>query len=99
MSWDKTYTHTLLIALDQFAAAVIFNRPDLTISTMCWMVMTGNDAKLKLDAWQRWILVKLGPILDKIQTNHCEKAKNGDRHRAWATLIATRPDSVYGDPQ
>jgi hypothetical protein len=98
MSWSKTYTHTLLIALDQFAAAIIFNRPDLTISTLCWLVRPGNtDKDLKLYVWQRWALVKLGPILDKIQANHCEQAKDGDRHRAWGTLIATRVGTVYGD--
>lgn len=88
MSWDRTYPHTVLIALDQFAAAIIFNRPDLAISTMCWMVMTGNDAPLKLSPWQRWILVKLGPILNRIQPAHCELSAKGDRDRATATQLA-----------
>jgi hypothetical protein len=86
MSWDRTYSHTVLIAIDQFAAAIIFNRPDLTVSTMCWMVMTGNDAGLKLSPWQRWILVKLGPLLNKVQTNHCKAARDGDYARAESTL-------------
>lgn len=90
MSWDKTYSHNFLIALDSFAAAVVFNRPDLTVSTMCWMVMTGNDQSLKLNSAQRWILVKLGPWLNDIQTNHCELAAYGDRDRAQSTLDALK---------
>lgn len=88
MSWDKTYTHTLLIALDQFAAAVVFNRPDLTISTMCWMVMEGQAFDLKLSGWQIAILRRLGPMLDKVQTDHCVQAKDGDIARAQQTLKA-----------
>lgn len=88
MSWDGTYSHTVLIAVDQFAAAVIFNRADLTVSTMCWMVATGNDSSLKLSTWQRWSLVKLGPVLNRIQTNHCALSADGDRLRARSTLAA-----------
>jgi hypothetical protein len=90
MSWDKTYSHNFLIALDSFAAAVVFNRPDLTVSTMCWMVMTGNDASLKLWGWQRWILVTLGPWLNDIQANHCALAAAGDRERAQSTIEALK---------
>lgn len=88
MSWDKTYTHTVLIGLDQFAAAVIFNRPDLTISTMCWMVMEGQAFDLKLSGWQIAILAWLGPKLDRMQANHCAEAKDGDIARAQQTLKA-----------
>lgn len=34
------YWLTLLLALDRWGAAVFFNRPDLTISTLCWMALT-----------------------------------------------------------
>lgn len=40
MSWDKTYSHTLLLALDRFGAAILFNEPDITISSLCWIVLT-----------------------------------------------------------
>lgn len=90
MSWDKTYSHNLLLALDMYAAAVVFNRPDLTISTMCWMVATGNDQSLKLWKWQRAILIWLGPKLDKIQANHCKEAAYADRSRAWSTIESLR---------
>lgn len=35
MSWQNTYSHNFLIGLDSFAACIIFNRSDLTISTLC----------------------------------------------------------------
>lgn len=95
MSWGRTYSHTVLIAVDQFAAAIVFNRPDLTISSMCWMVMSGNDCTLKLSTWQRWILVKLGPVLNRIQANHCLDAAVGDYQRAARTLVTLTP-SVRG---
>lgn len=88
MAWDKTYSHNVLIAADQFGAAVLFNRPDLTISTMCWMVMEGQDASLKLNAVQRGFLNWLGPKLNKIQADHCATARQGDIDRARLTLAA-----------
>lgn len=90
MSWDKTYSHTLLIALDQFAAAVIFNRPDLTISAMCWMVSSGHAESLKLYGWQRAFLAGLAPVLDRIQAQHCLKAAFGDWDRSISTLSSLR---------
>lgn len=88
MSWDGTYSHNFLLALDMWAAMVVFNRPDLTVSTMCWMVASGNDQSLKLWKWQRAILVWLGPKLDKIQAHHCEGAAFADYDRAQATMNA-----------
>lgn len=86
MSWDKTYPHTVLIAVDQFAAAVIFNRPDLTVSTMCWMVRSGNDASLKLAGWQRLSLTLIGDGLEKFWPGHCASASQGDLDRAQLTV-------------
>lgn len=88
MSWDNTYTHTILIGLDQFAAGLLFNRNDLTISTMCFLVMHGNDAPLKLSERQRAFLAWLGPVLDKIQAGHCAGARQGDIERAKSTLTS-----------
>jgi hypothetical protein len=88
MSFDNTYVHNVLIGLDQLGAALLFSRNDLTISTMCDMVMKGDDAPLKLSGWQRAFLKWLGPVLNKIQTNHCAGARDGDRDRATSTLKA-----------
>lgn len=90
MSFDNTYTHSVLIGLDMFGAALMFNRNDLTISTMCDMVMKGDDASLKLHGSQRAFLAWLGPVLNKIQANHCAEARQGDIERANSTLRTLR---------
>lgn len=45
MSWDKTYSHTLLVGLDRLGAAVLFNEPDITISSLCWIVLKASDPR------------------------------------------------------
>lgn len=87
MSWDNTYTHNVLIGLDQFGAAVLFNRNDLTISTICDMVMKG-DYDRPLKPWQKDFCLWLGPKLNKLQANHCAESRQGDEDRAVATLTA-----------
>ncbi len=91
MTWSKTYSHNVLIALDCLGAALLFNRNDVTISTLCRIVQL-SDAKAAHAAWQlsalglrpcqvtflRW----LGPFLDDLQKNHCAEALQGDVQRA-----------------
>ena len=76
MSWDRTYSHTLAIAVDQLAAAVIFNRADLTISALCWITLAAASPgvasvpydehavsalrALELSVWQHWLLGQIG---------------------------------------
>lgn len=45
MDTKKPYWLTVLLALDRLGAALFFNRPDLTISTLCWMVLTLEQAR------------------------------------------------------
>jgi hypothetical protein len=86
MSWDNTYTHTLALAIDRFFAAMIFNEPDITISSLCWVVLNaGNDpiaakaiALLKLYAWQKWLLLRIGGFLEYFWKGHCANARLGD---------------------
>lgn len=80
MSWDKTYTHTLALALDRAAAAVIFNEPDITISSLCWIALNkapGLD-DLKLYQWQYEALVRIGGGLEYFWPGHCAEAVQGD---------------------
>lgn len=81
MSWDKTYSHTLALALDRAAAAVIFNEPDITISSLAWMVRSGSDAQrasLKLHGWQRSCLRFVGSALEYFWPGHLDAARLGD---------------------
>lgn len=86
MSWDKTYSHTLVLGLDRFGAAILFNQPDITISSLCWVVREApfgkiaEDAlpKLKLYRWQNCALVIIGNALEYFWPGHCEAARLGD---------------------
>lgn len=90
MAWDRTYSHNMLLALDMWGAAVFWNRPDITISSMCGLVMLAdqhaewrpNVEGLKLYRWQIAVLRFLGPILNRIQANHCQLAIYADIQRA-----------------
>lgn len=43
MSWDRTYTHTIALGVDRLGAALIFNEPDITISSLCWVVRASDQ--------------------------------------------------------
>lgn len=97
MSWDKTYTHTLALALDRAAAAVFFNEPDITISSLCWVVRSGSvtaNAALKLYGWQAFALRAIGRALEYFWPGHCARARTGDidtSTRSRALLGALTP--------
>jgi hypothetical protein len=81
MSWDKTYSHTVLLGLDRLGAAVIFNEPDITISSLCWIVRAGSTdmvARLNLHDWQLVALRGIGDGLEYFWPGHCERARTGD---------------------
>lgn len=100
MSWDRTYSHNALIAVDQFAAALIFNRPDLTISSLCRVVQLADagDAKyvavlagLKFSNWQVGFLSVTARVLERIQAGHCEAARLGDLARTQSAASILNP--------
>jgi hypothetical protein len=80
MSWDHTYSHTVALAVDRFGAAIIYNEPDITISSLCWIVRTNAPtlASLKLSPWQLKSLVYIGNGLERFFPGHCAAARLGD---------------------
>lgn len=80
MSWDKTYSHTLLLALDRFGAALLFNEPDITISSLCWIYRKApvTLCELKLSPWQAAALRVIGNGLERFWPGHCVSARAGD---------------------
>jgi hypothetical protein len=90
MAWGGTYSYRVLIGLDRLGAALLFNRNDITISTLCGLVQLADSARpdrkaafrlvlsFGLHPVQLWLLRQLGYVLDKIQTNHCLLAIQGD---------------------
>lgn len=95
MSWDGTYSHSVAIGVDQLGAAVLFNRPGLTISSLCRIVELADKgvtpfpdrlAFLTLSDWQIELLRWLGKKLDGRWPGHCEGARIGDLARADAAI-------------
>ena len=97
MSWDNTYSHNLLYSLDIVGAVVFWNQRDVTISALCRIVQLADEEgygsragakwwprlmSLNLWRWQLWVLRRLAPMLDRIQANHCEGARQADLARA-----------------
>ena len=97
MSWDKTYSHTVLLGVDRLGAAVVFNEPDITISSLCWIVRSGSPGQndqLKLYDWQRGTLRAIGAALEFFWPGHCARARTGDiqtSSRARSLLGALTP--------
>lgn len=94
MSFSGTYAHTFLIALDQTGAAVLFNRNDATISSLCHLQLetdAGNadaaakHATLNLHPWQVWFLRHVGAGLEWKWPGHCARAAAADIARAEST--------------
>lgn len=86
MSWDKTYSHTAVLALDRLGAALLFNEPDITISSLCWVVRYATSLRiaevalprLKLHPVQHAALRYIGNALEHFWPGHCDAARWGD---------------------
>lgn len=87
------YFQTVMIGLDQLGAAILFNRNDFTISSLCGIVRNakvrpGGIEALKLSPWQRTVLEKLGVALNWVtRKNHCQDAIISDLARSTSTSI------------
>jgi hypothetical protein len=88
-NFSNTYLHSVLIGLDQFGAALFFNRNDITISSICGLVLNNDYDSLKLHRWQVVGCRYLGKLLNLISTNHCNEAILGDFDRAFDTIKLT----------
>lgn len=86
MTWDQTYSHDFLLALDLWAAAVFFGVFGVTLSTLSGMVRDGTDGPFKLRRWQRSFLRWLEPRLGRA---HVAAALKADRGRAGLVLANT----------
>lgn len=96
MTWDTTYSHDFLLALDLWAAAVFFGHFGITVSTMAGLVRDGKDGPLKLHAWQRSFLRWIEP---KLSRAHCAAALLADRARATlATSLMPLPQAPSQEP-
>ena len=95
MSFQRTYLHTLAVAVDDLGAAVLFNRDDVTISSLCGLYRrsTAGDpraaavlAVMGLKGWQTGFLRLVGDGLERILPGHCERAIGADILRGQAMV-------------
>lgn len=98
MAWGNTYAYRVLIGLDRLGAALLFNRNDITISTLCGLVQLADSARpdrkhafrlvlsFGLHPVQLWLLRQLSYVLDKIQADHCQLAIGGDVQTAQSIV-------------
>jgi hypothetical protein len=81
-----TYFKAVMLGLDDWGAAILLNRNDLSISAACGLVRTAHATGLQLHAWQKVFLTGVGAALDFFWAGHCEGAIVGDINRANSTL-------------
>ena len=95
-----TYIYVLLLALDRVAAAILLNRPDVCISTLCWAVhfaatdwrATAALEAMNLYGWQRAFLSRIAAALEWIQPGHCVQSRQSDIETARNLLNLVSAD-------
>ena len=90
MSWDKTYSHTVALGIDRLGAALFFNQPDITISSLCWIVRAGassHRSALKANRVQEKALLWIGDFLEHFWPGHCADARQGDLDTTERTRV------------
>lgn len=73
-----SYRVSLLISVDRLLAAAFFNEPDLTISSLCWIVRTGKRDRLELSSWKIRALWRIGVVLNRFFPGHLAVARSND---------------------
>jgi hypothetical protein len=101
------YWLTLLLGLDRLGAVLLFNIPDMCISSLCWLMMVSAGrlaasddqhalvekslATLKLYAWQEEALILIGRCLERINPGHCLKSTQDEILTANRTVKLLQP--------
>lgn len=88
MAWSNTYSHTLAISVDVLTASVFWNVENVTVSSLAGIALRRGETTT--------FLARLGKVLNKIQTNHCELAVAADlaRQASATTLLTSVPPLV-----
>lgn len=76
---SKSYIRVIALAVDIMFAGWIWRQYDITISAECGLALRKETPPIWAIVLGRW-------ILNKLETNHCELAIEGDRLRAKEVL-------------
>lgn len=85
---NRSWVHLILIGIDDIGSIILFGQAGITISSLCWIAMAGQDAPLKLWKWQRALLLWLGARLGH---DHCDQARLADYERSQAVSALLKP--------
>jgi hypothetical protein len=101
------YWLVLLLGLDRLGAVILFNCPDMCISSLCWLMMVSagrlpaspsqqsivekSILALKLYAWQEEALIILGRMLERINPGHCLHSAQDEILTANRTIKLLQP--------
>lgn len=83
---NRGWMFTQLLALDRAGAALLFNRPDVTISSLCGLFRDLSKTLPDFNVLQLLFLHVVGAALEKIQPGHCANAIQTDIATAESTL-------------
>lgn len=80
-----TFGKNFALALDDWAASIFWNQRDVTVSGLTWVMENHPERLAHMYEWQRRLLSKIGPWLDKHWPNHRAEARAGDLARLAAS--------------
>ena len=75
-----TYSKAIAVAVDMLGAAVFWEKPDVTISSLCAMAIAGGHAN--------WRWRALASFLEKVDPGHLDGAIKSDLARSIAIQAA-----------
>jgi len=73
------YVKILAVSVDIFLASIFWNKPDVTISSLCGLALRKDPNVRSFEGY-------LGRMLNRIQKDHCEHAIASDIIRAQGIL-------------
>lgn len=96
------YLLTLALGLDRFGAVVLFNRADICISSLCWVMLVSSRhlsatlaeaavvqkalTSLNMYRWQEELLILIGRGLERLQPGHCQLSAQHDVLTSISTI-------------
>lgn len=79
-----TFGKSFALALDDMGATVFWNKRDVSISGLTWVIENHPERLADMYEWQRAWLKHIGPWLDKHWPDHRAQARQGDLNRLAA---------------
>jgi hypothetical protein len=80
MTWTRTYTGRLAIAVDMLSCSMFWNKNSICVSSLC-----GLQLRRRVEGkGTNWLLLALADLLEWLSPGHCEESIQGDFYRMLA---------------